>query len=140
MNKQRQQMLDIIKRAKAYGEQMQTENSHILFSVDEYLAELLIHDNVILLPCRIGDIVYMNERYWRKESDPYSNLVPWKITNYSITCNKKNLRNMKYRVCRVDAKGRTTEPAVDIEFNDIDICVFPCGHPAITKNNDAADG
>lgn len=41
------------------------------------------------LPCKIGDVVYSLYHWWRKEDG----IVPYQITNLTITQNKKGSKN-----------------------------------------------
>ena len=80
-NEMRDRLIDLIKSADIS-----------LFGTDKSFAEVyadhLIASGVILLPCKIGDIVYRNSDFWWID---YGDISAYQITNLTITQNKKGL-------------------------------------------------
>lgn len=59
--KHRERLIELIKKSRR--EWLEKEYDHETEkSVDEYVADYLMSNNVVVLPCRVGDIVYEIER------------------------------------------------------------------------------
>ena len=92
-------------------------------TLPEYISSNLLHDHVIFLPLKVGDIVYINAQYWTREKNAKENLIPFQITSYSISCNKNGIRTMKYRA-NLLSNGKTTRSTVDFGFDEIGETIF----------------
>ena len=76
--------------------------------------------NVIIIPCPVGTVVYLKRKYsWQGDTD----YILYKITNLTITQNKKGIWTKKYRAMRL-VDGKTTDDAVNFNFDDIGHTVF----------------
>ena len=84
------------------------------------LAENLIANGIICPPCKVGDKVYSSEYDWQKAKDV---IVPYQITNITITQNKKGVWIKKYRAMRI-LNGKTIDRQLNFAFNEIDKTVF----------------
>lgn len=74
---------------------------------------------LIILPCKIGDVVWALKARWRKEDG----VVPYQITNLTITQNKKGVWTKKYRAMWI-VDGKTRDWSVDFAFDEIGTEVF----------------
>lgn len=86
----------------------------------EYVADELIANGAILLPCKIGDIIYVMSKSWHVEIDDISS---YQITNLTITQNKKGVWTKKYRAMYLK-NGKTIDSQINFEFDDIGKTVF----------------
>jgi len=77
------------------------------------------NDLIIQLPCKIGDMVYAK----RHSYDEHSPIVPYQITNLSITQNKKGVWTKKY-TAMLFAHGKTWDKPLYFSFDDIGKTVF----------------
>lgn len=83
------------------------------------LAGLILEKDLIEVPIRIGQILYMNKEPWREEVD----IAPFQVTSISITQNKKGVWTKKFR-CNWIYEGRVTTLSHDPSFSDIGVTVF----------------
>lgn len=70
--------------------------------------------DAVELPCKIGDVVYSLYHGWRKEDG----IVPYQITNLTITQNKKGEWKKKYRAMWL-VDGKTRDWSLDFGFDEI---------------------
>ena len=63
----------------------------------EAFADSLLESGIIVPPAKVGDVVYSYFSTWRKEDG----IVPYQITNISITQNKKGVWIKKYGAMQV---------------------------------------
>lgn len=75
--------------------------------------------NVVELPCKVGDVVWAYLRGWRHEDG----VAPYKITNLTITQNKKGKWTKKYRAMWL-VDGNTRDWAHDFSFDEIGKTTF----------------
>lgn len=87
---------------------------------NERFADYLIEHGVIALPCKVEDTVYSWKHYWDKEGD----IVPYQITNITVTQNKKGVWTKKYRAMQV-INGKTIDWQLNFAFDEIGKTVFP---------------
>lgn len=71
------------------------------------------------LPCAVDDVVYTYKREWRKEDG----IVPYQITNITITQNKKGIWTKKYRAMQL-INGKTIDWQVNFSFDELGKTVF----------------
>lgn len=85
----------------------------------EYLVDYLLEHRVIVPPCKVGDMVYSWKLDWDKEGD----IVPYQITNITVTQNKKGVWTKKYRAMQV-INGKTIDWQLNFAFDEIGETVF----------------
>ena len=73
------------------------------------------------LPCAVGDIVYAPHWHWG--TDIKGDIMPYQITNITITQNKKGIWTKKYRAMEIQ-NGRTIDWQLNFEFDEIGKTVF----------------
>lgn len=73
----------------------------------------------IELPCAVGDVVYAYKHDWREDSE----IVPYQITNITITQNKKGIWTKKYRAMLL-IDGKTIDWQINFGFDEIGKTVF----------------
>ena len=78
------------------------------------LADHLLSNGVIVLPCNAGDIVYAEGWWWRDGKD----IVAYQITNITITQNKKGEWTKKYRAMRFENE-KTVDKQLNFSFEEI---------------------
>jgi hypothetical protein len=83
----------------------------------------LMTANYVTLPCNVGDIVYAPHWYWGKYDEPVNGIVPYQITNISISQNKKGVWTKKYRAMEI-RNGKTVDWQLNFAFDDIGKTVF----------------
>lgn len=84
--------------------------------------------NFITIPCPVGTVVYLKRKYsWQGDTD----YIPYKITNLTITQNKKGVWTKKYRAMRL-IDGKTVDDGVNFNFDDIGGTVFYAPPEVIT--------
>ena len=88
-------------------------------SADERCDQYQDKSRFVELPCKIGDVVYSLYRWWRKEDG----IVPYQITNLTITQNKKGEWKKKYRAMWL-VDGKTRDRALDFGFDEIGKTAF----------------
>lgn len=76
-------------------------------------------ERFVELPCKIGDVVYSWRYSWKKEDG----IVPYQITNLTITQNKKGEWKKKYRAMWL-VDGKTRDWSLDFGFDEIGKTVF----------------
>ena len=86
--------------------------------VIDSLADHLIENGVIVPPCKVGDIVYAPFDYWSRNE-----IIPYQITNQTITQNKKLEWTKKYRAMVVK-NGKTIDRQFNFSFDEIGKTVF----------------
>lgn len=96
----------------------------------EYFADYLMSNNVVVLPCRVGDTVYSLLYWWDKDSG----IVPYQITNLTMTQNKKGEWNKKYRDMQLK-NGKTIDWQLNFDFNMLGKTVFLSRKEAEAKLN-----
>lgn len=75
--------------------------------------------DAVELPCKVGDVVWTYLRGWR----PEDGVAPYKITNLTITQNKKGEWTKKYRAMWL-VDGNTRARAHDFSFDEIGKTTF----------------
>lgn len=86
-------------------------------------------DNIIVLPCRVGDTVWKIEDVRHLDSkDPWTyhykkEVVEFIIRSISISCNSKGKWTKKFRICEV-RDGKVIDHQHNIEFDDFGKIVF----------------
>lgn len=85
------------------------------------LAEYLLKNGVIVPPCKVGDIVYAPHWHWGTYIN--GDIMPYQITNITITQNKKGVWTKKYRAMEVQ-NGKTIDWQLNFEFDAIGKTVF----------------
>lgn len=86
----------------------------------EKLTDYLLANGVIVPPCKVGDVVYSSGYDWQKAKDV---IVPYQITNITITQNKKCVWTKKYRAMRI-LNGKTIDCQLNFEFDTIGKTIF----------------
>ena len=87
-------------------------------------------DDIIVLPCKVGDTVWKIEDVWHlddKETWTYhyeKEVVEFVVRSISISCNSKSKWTKKFRICEV-RDGKIIDNQRDIKFEDFDKTVFP---------------
>ena len=77
-------------------------------------------NGIILIPFPVGTKVNIKKRYaWEGEGD----LIPYEITNISISCNKNGVWTKKYRAMRL-VNGKIVDDQCNFNFEDIGRVVF----------------
>lgn len=76
-------------------------------------------EQIIVPPCKVGDIVYAEGWWWRDGDD----VATYKITNIAISQNKKGEWTKKYRAMRF-VNGKTIDYPLDFSFEEIGKTVF----------------
>lgn len=87
----------------------------------ENITDDLLANGVILPPCKVGDIVYTAHWHWGTYIK--GDIMPYQITNITITQNKKGVWTKKYRAMEVQ-NGKTIDWQVNFEFDAIGKTVF----------------
>lgn len=82
------------------------------------IADHLFANGVIVSPCKIGDMVYVHDKWGRTED-----ICSYQITNLTITQNKKGVWTKKYRAMWF-VNGKTVDAQFNFEFEDIGKTVF----------------
>ena len=90
-------------------------------------------ENVVELPCKIGDTVYVVDS-WRVTDEP----IPYQITNLTITQNKKGVWTKKYRAMWIK-NGKTVDCQHNFEFAEIGKTVFLTKEEAEAKMKGGAE-
>jgi hypothetical protein len=86
----------------------------IMDNADKLCDKFQDKSRFIELPCKIGDVVYSLYHWWRKEDG----IVPYQITNLTITQNKKGEWKKKYRAMWL-VDGKTRDWSLDFGFDEI---------------------
>jgi hypothetical protein len=87
-----------------------------MMSKEKYMID---NQDVIALPVKVGQVIYMRHQPWLKEII----IEPYQVTSISITCNKKGVWTKKFRANWI-YNGRVTTDSHDPAFDDIDKTVF----------------
>ena len=87
----------------------------------ELLADHLLAEGVIVPPCKVGDIVYAPHWHWGTYIN--GDIMPYQITNITITQNKKGVLTKKYRAMEVQ-NGKTIDWQFNFGFDAIGESVF----------------
>jgi hypothetical protein len=85
------------------------------------LADYLLENGVIVPPCKVGDILYAQHWHWGTYIK--GDIMPYQITNITITQNKKGVWTKKYRAMEVQ-NGKTIDWQLNFEFDAIGKTVF----------------
>lgn len=132
--KQRERLVELIKKSRRKW--LEKEYDHETEkSVDEYVADYLMSKNVVVLPCMVGDTVYSLLYWWDKDSG----IVPYQITNLTMTQNKKGEWTKKYRAMQLK-KGKTIDWQLNFDFNMLGKTVFLSRAEAKAKLREMRDG
>lgn len=132
--KQRERLVELIKKSRR--EWLEKEYDHETEkSVDEYVADYLMSKNVVVLPCMVGDTVYSLLYWWDKDSG----IVPYQITNLTMTQNQKGEWTKKYRAMQLK-KGKTIDWQLNFDFNMLGKTVFLSRAEAKAKLREMRDG
>lgn len=104
-----------------------------LFGTDkpyaEVYADYLLANEVIVPPCKVGDIVWRIEDVWHlddRETWVYhyeKEVVEFMIRSISISCNSKGKWTKKFRICEV-RDGKVIDHQHNIEFDEVGKTVF----------------
>lgn len=84
------------------------------------LEDKIEQGKIVELPCAVGDIVYAPHWCWTTID---RTIVPYQITNITITQNKKGEWTKKYRAMEVK-NGKTIDWQLNFEFDEIGKTVF----------------
>lgn len=74
---------------------------------------------VIVMPCKVGDIVYKDNKTWSS----ITGAQPFQITNIMISQNKKGVWKKQYRAMWL-YNGKTVDSQINFFFEDIGVNVF----------------
>jgi hypothetical protein len=85
------------------------------------IVDALLANGVIVPPCKVGDIVYAPHWHWGTYIK--DEIIPYQITNITITQNKKGEWTKKYRAMEVQ-NGKTIDWQLNFEFDAIGKTVF----------------
>lgn len=91
-----------------------------LYEWADDIADHLIANGIICLPCKVGDTVYSYKHSWCIEDG----IAPYQITNIIITQNEKCEWTEKYRALRV-INGKTINWQLNFASDEIGKTVFP---------------
>lgn len=83
------------------------------------LEDKIEQGKMIELPCKVGDILFGNERSWTTDTK----VVPFQITNFTITQNKKGKWTKKYCAMQI-IDGKTSPNRRCFAFEDIGKTIF----------------
>ena len=95
----------------------------------EVIADGLISNGVIVLPCKVGDTVYQIDDVWYLDSrEPYTyhyekEVLEFVVRSVSISCNSKSVWTKKIRTCEIK-NGKIIDHQHNIEFDEIGKTVF----------------
>lgn len=95
----------------------------------------LMNKPYIELPCNVGDIVYAPRLYWGSYDTSINGIVPYQITNISISQNKKGVWTKKYRAMEIK-NGKTIDWQLNFSFDDLGKTVFLTLEEAEAKWNE----
>lgn len=84
------------------------------------LEDKIEQGKIVELPCKVGDIVYAPHWCWTTID---RTIVPYQITNITITQNKKGEWTKKYRAMEVK-NGKTIDWQLNFAFDEIGKTVF----------------
>ncbi len=84
------------------------------------LEDKIEQGKIVELPCEVGDIVYAPHWCWTTID---RTIVPYQITNITITQNKKGEWTKKYRAMEVK-NGKTIDWQLNFAFDEIGKTVF----------------
>lgn len=93
------------------------------------IADYLIANGVIVLPCKVGDIVWKIEDVWYLDDKKTwthhyeKEVLEFMVRSMSISCNSKGVWTKKIRICQVK-NGETIDHQRNIEFEEIGKTVF----------------
>lgn len=85
------------------------------------LEDKIEQGKIVELPCKVGDIVYAPHWHWGTYIK--GDIMPYQITNITITQNKKGVWIKKYRAMEVQ-NGKTIDWQLNFEFDAIGKTVF----------------
>lgn len=97
------------------------ENVEMYDDSIESIADHLLAEGVIVPPCKVGDIVYAPHWHWRTYFK--GDIMPYQITNITITQNKKGIWTKKYRAMEVK-NHKTVDWQLNFRFDEIGKSVF----------------
>lgn len=110
-------------------------NEHCLTDIDRMAIKLcdledkIEQGKILELPCAVGDIVYAPHWCWTTID---RTIVPYQITNITITQNKKGEWTKKYRAMEVK-NGKTIDWQLNFAFDEIGKTVFLAPEEAHNK-------
>ena len=102
-------------------------NDHCLTDIDRIAIKLcdlegkIEQGKIVEMPCKVGDIVYTAHWHWGTYIK--GDIMPYQITNITITQNKKGVWTKKYRAMEVQ-NGKTIDWQLNFEFDAIGKTVF----------------
>jgi hypothetical protein len=131
---QKKRLVDLIKKSRREWLEKEYDNETEK-SVDEYVADYLIANNVVVLPCRVGDTVYSLLYWWDKDSG----IVPYQIKNLTMTQNQKGEWTKKYRAMQLK-NGKTIDWQLNFDFDMLGKTVFLSREEAEAKLREMRDG
>lgn len=85
------------------------------------LEDKIEQGKIVELPCAVGDIVYAP--HWNWGTYIKGDIMPYQITNITITQNKKGEWTKKYRAMEVQ-NGKTIDWQLNFAFDEIGKTVF----------------
>lgn len=120
----RDRLIELIKQAKK-----QTKKANCDIERNMIFADYLLANGVIVLPCKVGDIVWKIEDVWHlddKATWKYhyeKEALEFMVRSISISCNSKGIWTKKFRICQVK-NGKTIDHQRNIKFDDFGKTVF----------------
>ena len=109
-------------------EEAREKNRQILERLCD-LEDKIEQGKILELPCAVGDIVYAPHCCWTTID---RTIVPYQITNITITQNKKGEWTKKYRAMEVK-NGKTIDWQLNFAFDEIGKTVFLAPEEAHNK-------
>jgi hypothetical protein len=91
------------------------------FNSLELIADHLLAEGVIVPPCKVGDVVYAPHWHWGTYIK--GDIMPYQITNITITQNKKGEWTKKYRAMEIK-NGKTIDWQLNFEFDELGKTLF----------------
>lgn len=118
--KQRERLVELLLKCDKESEVLDCFNGRPTKKQSaDIIAEYLLANNVVVVPCKVGDTVYSLLLWWDKESG----IVPYQITNFIITENKNGEWTQKYRAMQLK-NGKTIDWQLNFDFNMLGKTVF----------------
>lgn len=95
----------------------------------EVIADYLLENGVVVLPCKVGDVIWRIEDVWHlddKATWKYhyeKEVLEFIVRSIFISCNSKGVWTKKFRICEIK-NGKTIDHQHNIEFIDFGKTVF----------------
>ena len=110
---------------------MENATNELLYGgdFDDFFTDYLLDNGVIVLPCKVGDTVWLVDDVWHlddKDKWEYhyeKEVVPYEIRSILISCNSKNVWTEKFRMCEVK-DSKIIDHQRNLEFDSIGKTVF----------------